>query len=201
MKRLALPVAIAAALVTGCAHPAYVSPVEVTRFVGDAPAFLAQGTIAVMPAPGIAADSLEYSTYADAVRAELEQLGYRVVLDNPGQVAIVDYQSYTGDEARRRSPVGVGVGGSTGSYGSGVGVGVGINLNSLAGKPPRSIARELFVAIQQPGGTGPNLWEGRADMVATSNSDFAGEPPAAARLAEALFEDFPGNSGETVTID
>ena len=200
MKHHAITLLAACALATGCATPAYVSPVEVTRFVGEAPAFLGQGTIQIAASPSMDADSLEFGIYADAVRHELQSLGYRVVAAQGGQVAMIDLESFVAESERRRSPVGVGIGGSTGSYGSGAGVGVGINLNNLSGPPPETIQRQIFVAIQSPEG-GPNLWEGRASMSATSNSDYASEAAAAVRMVDALFADFPGTSGETIEVE
>ena len=98
----------------------------------------------------------------------------------------------------RRSPVSVGVGGSTGSYGSGVGAGVGIDLGGN-GARPSSIDTELRVMIK-PSGGGNALWEGRARFTATANSDFADQRAAAGKLADALFDGFPGRSGETIEV-
>lgn len=201
MKRTAITLLAACTLATGCATPAYVSPVEVTRFVGDAPTFLAQGTIEIAAAPSMDTDLLEFGIYRDAVSQELEMLGYRVVAVNGEQIAMIDLEAFVADAEPRRGGVGVGAGGSTGRYGSGVGVGVGINLNSLlSGPPAERIERQIFVAIQSPEG-GPNLWEGRASMTATSNSDYGSEAAAASRMADALFTDFPGNSGETIEVE
>ena len=186
-----------AALLGGCAAPAYVSPVQVTRFVGQQDAFLAQGTIELVAAPGTRSDSLEYSFYQDAVRRELEQLGYRVVAQNGSQIAQVSVQQTNAAPSERRGPVSVGMGGSTGSYGSGVGLGIGFDLS---GPPPERIETTLAVTIRKPEG-GQNLWEGRAGMTATTNSDFASDSTAAARIASALFAGFPGNSGETIEVE
>ncbi len=154
----------------------------------------------VVAAPGTDTASLEYEIYAEAIRQELEELGYRVVMDDGNQTAMLSVEIFVGAEEGRRSPVSVGAGGSTGTYGSGVGVGVGINLGSLSGPPPERIEREIFVALQGNEMT-TNLWEGRATMVATSNSDYAEDAAAAARMADALFAGFPGNSGETIEIE
>lgn len=194
--RFFLP-AIAAALLAGCGAPAYVSPVEVTRFVGEEPAFLGQGTIELTAAPGSVADSLEFALYRDAIRLELEQLGYRVVAQDGEQVAQVSLEQFVVSPGERRGPVNVGVGGSTGTYGSGVGVGIGLNLS---GPDPDRIETMVAVSIRKAIG-GQNLWEGRAGMTATTNSDFAGDAEAAARLADALFSEFPGVSGETYAVD
>ncbi|KLI64477.1 DUF4136 domain-containing protein [Aurantiacibacter marinus] len=201
MKQQAIILLAACALATGCATPAYVSPVEVTRFVGDTPTFLAQGTIEIVAGPAMDGDSLEFGVYREAIRQELEALGYRVVASNGGQIAMLDLEAYATEGEDRRGGVGVGAGGSTGRYGSGVGVGVGINLNSLlSGPPAERIERQIFVAIRSPEG-GANLWEGRASMTATSNSDYGSEAAAASRMADALFTGFPGNSGETIEVE
>lgn len=205
MKNRVITIASACLLTAGCAHPAFVSPVEITRFVGNAPMALGRGTIAIVPASGTDDATPAYAAYAEAVSAQLAMLGYDVVPGNAEQTAMLSVESFVAGEERGGSGIGVGVGGSTGRYGSGVGLGVGINLNSLAGRPPETIERRVSLAIRFPalGDTNPgaNLWEGRAQMSATSNSDYAGESAAAARMVDALFTNFPGTSGETVVID
>jgi len=186
------------ALLAGCATPAYVSPVEVTRFSAPQPAALTRGAISVRPAPGQAPDSWDYAAYAAAVADELRQAGYSVT-DNAAQVAEIRVQRLVAQGGRGRSPVSVGMGGSTGSYGSGVGAGVGINLGSLGGRPADRIDTQLQVMIR-PGAGGDALWEGRARFTATSNSQFADQRAAASKLADALFSGFPGRSGETIEV-
>lgn len=194
--------AAALAALSGCAAPAFVSPVEVTRFVGpnDAGggnAELAQGTISIVPAPGLNGDSLEYDFYRAAVQMELEQLGYRIVTQGAAQVAQLGFAERTGKAGEDGGPVSVGVGGSTGSFGSGLGVGIGLDLTP---RPADQINTVLTVAIRLSEG-GVNLWEGRAAMTATVNSDFAPSDARAGKLADALFADFPGDSGETVIVE
>jgi hypothetical protein len=96
----------------------------------------------------------------------------------------------------RRSPVSVGVGGSTGSYGSGVGLGIGINLG---GGPKRMADLQLSVRIDNAA-TGQALWEGRALTAVPVKSPANQTSLAAAKLAEALFKDFPGESGRTISV-
>lgn len=197
MKRIALLAALApAALQTACATPAYVSPVEVTRFTAPQAA-LGQGPIAVLPGPGQPADSWDYAAFQSAVADELAKLGYIVTGDMAQQVALVTVERSVQRSRGGRSPVNVGVGGSTGSYGSGVGVGVGINLGG--GRPAEQIDTQLRVSIVPSGGTNA-LWEGRARFTATTNSDYADQRAAAAKLAGALFAGFPGRSGETIEV-
>ncbi|WP_126173090.1 DUF4136 domain-containing protein [Altericroceibacterium xinjiangense] len=193
MKHFLLPLA-AFALLGGCATNS-VSPVEVTRFAAPQ-AVLGQGTIAVRPVPGIEANSLEFSTYAGAVAAELARLGYTVVQGNAPQVAEIGYSRFVEQGVRDRSPVTVGGGASTGTFGSGVGLGVGIDLS---GPPPARLDNELRVLIR-PASGGTALWEGRARFSATANSDYSNTQAAANRLAGALFTGFPGESGQTIEV-
>ena len=195
MTRFALPLA-AALLLAGCAQT-YVSPVSVTRFLGDQPARLGQGPIAVRAAPGTLGNSLEFTPYRQAVAGELTRLGYRVVPgDAAAQVAEVRVARVVDQPGGRRNPVNVGVGGATGSYGSGLGLGVGIDLS---GPPPEITATRMGVTIRD-GASGQPLWEGRAEFSASVNSKFGNAQAAAAKMAAALFAGFPGRSGETVEV-
>ena len=90
----------------------------------------------------------------------------------------------------------MGVGGSTGSYGSGVGLGIGINLG---GRPKDKIVTELSVRITKRQGD-QVVWEGRASVEAKHGSPASQPGLAAAKLAEALFKDFPGESGTTIRV-
>jgi hypothetical protein len=195
MTRLALAPIAAALLLSGCAQT-YVSPVSVTRFVGQAPARLGIGPIAVRAAPGMA-NSLEFAPYWQAVSAELTRLGYRVVPGNDAaQIAEVRVDRAVEQPGRRRNPVSVGVGGSTGSYGSGLGLGLGFDLS---GPPPAVADTRIGVIIRDAAGGQP-LWEGRADFAASANSKFGNAQAAAAKMAAALFAGFPGRSGETIEV-
>ena len=200
MKTLARSAALAATVIlAGCTTPSYVSPVEVTRFIAPQPNAVARGPIAVRAAPGEDPAGWEYSAFQRAVSQELTQLGYTVTGDDAPQVAEIRVERFVAQgDGRGRSPVNVGVGGSTGSYGSGVGVGVGINLGG-GGRSADQIDTELQVRIRPSAGI-EALWEGRARFSATSNSDFADQGAAAAKLADALFTGFPGRSGETIEV-
>jgi hypothetical protein len=202
MKRIALASLCAATLLAGCATPAYVSPVEVTRFVGASPQLLGRGPIAVRAGTGADPQLFEQSVFQTAVAEELAQHGYVVSGGVAEQVAEVWIERATGNAGvGGGSPVSVGVGGSTGSYGSGAGVGVGINLNSLfgGGRPRQVVDTQLRVVIR-PSAGGQALWEGRAQFSASANSPYAGGREAAERVADALFGGFPGRSGETIEV-
>ncbi|QCB56649.1 DUF4136 domain-containing protein [Sphingopyxis sp. PAMC25046] len=204
--------AAAALALGGCATA--VPPVEVTRFHTNAAPSWAPGTryaIATAPLdapgtfdaprtrpPGAAMPSLEWNSYRAAVDQQLQRQGL-VPAGSGERAPLLVRISF--DRAEQlpeggRSPVSVGVGGSTGSYGSGVGLGIGINLG---GGPKRMADLQLFVRIDNAA-TGQALWEGRA-LTAVPVKAPANQPSlAAAKLAEALFKDFPGESGRTISV-
>ena len=191
----------AAALSLGaCASIPAPGPVEVTRFVDEArTAQLGQGTIFIDTRPMVGMSELAAAPYKAAVARELEALGYRETSRaEAGQIAEISVGRFGYDLAEgRRGPVSVGVGGSTGSYGSGVGLGIGINLGGGRG---REIGTELAVAIK-PVGSQTNLWEGRAQFVVSEKSDLARQDANAQTVADALFQNFPGRSGETIEVE
>ncbi|MET0138325.1 MAG: hypothetical protein ABW192_08070 [Sphingobium sp.] len=187
--------AAAFALLGGCATS--MAPVDVTRFHGPV---VPQGErIAVVAVPGADASSIEYRTYANAVRAALTRNGFAVVDAGAAAplVAAIDYGTAIDRPIDTRGrPVSVGVGGSTGSYGGGLGVGIGIDLS---GPPKAVIASRLAVRLQR-GPSGEALWEGRAEVRAKEGTPAAQPAIAAGKLADALFKDYPGQSGATITV-
>ena len=183
-----------------CASIPAPGPVEVTRFVDEArTAQLGQGTIFIDSRPMAGMSELAAAPYKAAVARELEALGYRETSRaEAGQIAEISVERFDYDRAEgRRGPVSVGVGGSTGSYGSGVGLGIGINLGGGRG---REIGTELAVAIK-PVGSQTNLWEGRAQFIVSEKSDLARQDANAQTVADALFQNFPGRSGETIEVE
>jgi hypothetical protein len=196
--RALLPALALAGVLPGCTTP--VGPVEVTRFHLPDTAVLGRGPIRVEPAPGQDGASIEFRTYAAAVSRELTRLGYSEA--QPGgtagaQVAVlsVERQTLTAG-GQRRGPVSVGLGGSTGGWGSGVGLGLGINLG---GRPKDQVATTMSVMIRDRA-NGQSLWEGRAQFAVRADAPLAQTSLGAAKMAQALFQDFPGRSGETITV-
>jgi hypothetical protein len=195
IKHIALAIAVSTTL-SACAIPT--GPVEVTRFHRAADGIVyGSGSYLVTPAGGAKADQgLALSPYFAAVAREMQAAGYREKLDSSDVIAevTVDVRKI---ESARRSPVSVGVGGSAGSYGSGVGLGVGIDLGSLT----QGSRVETTLRVRMLRRT-DNLviWEGRASQTAGAKSPAAQPGIAASKLASALFEDFPGESGKTVTV-
>lgn len=192
---MAIPI-VAALTLAACATP--IGPVEVTRFHKEAALpQLAQGTIAVESAPGMDADSLELASYRSAVARELTRIGYQSAPAGTGnQVALVRVERFSFQPQREGGPVSVGVGGSTGSWGSGVGLGIGLDLS---GKPPEEVTTRLGVMIKDRA-SDETIWEGRAEFTVRADAPLATTQLGAAKMAEAMFRDFPGGNGETVQV-
>ena len=195
-NRLALAITLAAAtLLGGCMTDRGMGTrggANVTRFhLGQQ---IARAEIRVEP--GDRAPGLEFAALAGPVERELARLGWTVASGNERseQVAIVRVQ-----QGRRAAPGGgglsVGVGGGTGGGRSGVGVGVGTTI-PIGGSGP-IVVTELSVRIQRRSDA-TVAWEGRADLEAREGAPLADPRAAADVLANALFRDFPGESGRTI---
>ena len=194
MKKLTLISALALSLMlTACVVPT--GPVEVTRFNRLADGYV-YGNGSYLATPAKPSDSLSLSPYLAAVAREMQRIGYSERLDNSDVIAEVTVNARK-VEAAQRSPVSVAVGGSAGSYGSGVGLGLGLDISALGNKD--RVETTLSVHLSR---RADNLviWEGRAVQSAGASSPAAQPGIAASKLATALFADFPGKSGETVTV-
>lgn len=187
---------LALASLSACVVPT--GPVEVTRFNRVAEGVVyGSGSYSVEVAGDSAAgQGLAASPYLAAVVREMQRVGYVDKVGGGSDVTAEVRVSTERFEPERRSPVSVGVGGSTGSYGSGVGLGVGINLG---GGPKAQVETTLEVRIVR---RSDNLviFEGKAVQAAKSGSPAAQPGIAASKLAAALFQGFPGTSGETIRV-
>ena len=194
MKKSSCFTAITALLaLSGCVVPT--GPVEVTRFNRAAEGVVyGSGTYSVSVAGDSASQSLSASPYLAAVAREMQRVGYK---ERPAASdATAEISVGTADIRPQRNPVSVGVGGSAGSYGSSVGLGVGIDLS---GRSKWQVETTLAVRILR---RSDNLviWEGKASQTANAGSPAAQPGIAASKLAAALFQDFPGVSGETIRV-
>jgi hypothetical protein len=194
-KKYRLLPLMALASLSACVVPT--GPVEVTRFNRAAEGVVyGSGSYSVEVAGDSAAgQGLAASPYLAAVAREMQRVGYAEKTGGSDVTAEVRVSTER-FEPERRSPVSVGVGGSTGSYGSGVGLGVGINLG---GGPKAQVETTLSVRILRRSDS-LVIWEGRASQAAKVGSPAAQPGIAASKLAEALFQGFPGVSGETIRI-
>jgi hypothetical protein len=207
------PVKVALAAVMMLAVAACASPFKanVSRFQSQLPAPQGQ-TFAVVAEDPAMAGGIEFAQYARVVEAKLAQQGYTPVAE-PGQATLVvrfDYGVDTGRERVRST----GFGGDPfwgpwygyGRFGRGfagpgmwnygwydpwmMGGGFGGGVDSYT-----IYTSGIEVKIDRRA-DGQRLFEGKAEAVSTSNR----LPYLVPNLVEAMFTDFPGNSGETVRI-
>jgi hypothetical protein len=141
---------------------------------------IARGEIRVEPANPERANSLEFAQMAASVERELNRLGWNVARGNARseQVALVRLEQGSREAMRSRPNV------STGGR---------------AGSSNEIVVTELAVRIQRRSDA-TVAWEGRAELEARQGSALAHPGAAADRLAAALFQDFPGESGRTIRI-
>jgi Domain of unknown function (DUF4136) len=196
MKKSLYIISVATLLaLSGCVVPT--GPVEVTRFNRAAEGVTyGNGSYSVEVAGDSAAgQGLAATPYIAAVAREMQRVGYADKVGGGSEV-IAEVRVSAADIRPQRNPVSVGVGGSAGSYGSGVGLGVGIDLS---GRAKWQVETTLAVRIIR---RSDNLviWEGKAVQVAKAGSPAAQPGIAASKLAEAMFKDFPGVSGETIRV-
>ena len=191
--RLALISALAVAL--AACTTTYTGPIEVTRFADGARDAIVPGPIA-LEFPEEMSNQRARFAFEQAVA---EELGYEIAMEaGPDtQIATIRTNRSPLSQGSERGPVSVGVGGSTGSYGSGLGVGIGINLGGGDSGP--RVMSDLSVRITDT--QGRVRWEGRAQQPVSLKSPYADVDASARTLAAALFQDFPGGNGETVTIE
>jgi hypothetical protein len=196
-SRIAL-LAVTTAALSACAT-AGAGPVEVTRFHNASTVSqLGQATVFIETAPDLDLGALAVAPYKEAVARELAEMGYRETSrESAAQIAEVSLERFVSEPQPKRNPISVGVGGGTGGRGSGVGMGIGINLGG--NKSSQQVGTRLAVSIREAV-SGDALWEGRANFSVGTESPLAQVEANAAAIADALFREFPGNSGETVEV-
>ncbi|MEM6908530.1 MAG: DUF4136 domain-containing protein [Pseudomonadota bacterium] len=198
--RLALPLALAASL-AACATP---FKADVSRFQSQMPAPPGQ-TFAIVADDPRLDGGLEFGLYADQVSAELTRLGYSEANDATTASLLVrfDYGVDNGRERVRANNVGFadpffGPWGGFGGFGFRRNFAFGFYDPFLAGPQVRSFTvytSGIDLKIDSTS-TGERLFEGKAQAVSRSNRLQELVP----NLVDALFTDFPGNSGETLRI-
>lgn len=188
----------------GCATTAGTPPAEAIRYHLGEP--IARGTVVVEPLQTTAGvpPSLEYRSYAAAVEAELLRNGYSRAAPGATRQFVATVAFRRGNEVGppRRSPISIGIGGGGfggGRRGGGVGLGGGIGFPLGGGRAQELVVSELSVTIKRRADQSP-VWEGNARAAADVRSSDAQTDALAARLARALFTDFPGQSGRTIEV-
>ena len=179
----------------GCAAQA--PEARVTRFHLNQP--IARGDITIEPRLPAMAGELEFQSHARAVSAELARLGFRLVpgIGKAERVAVVDVTRRARDTYGEGSPFSIGIGGGT--FGRNVGVGGGLSFPIGKGRSRELVVTELAVQIKRRSDS-TVIWEGRAQSEARGGTPYADPAAAVSKLATALFGDFPGESGRTITV-
>ncbi|TRD11727.1 DUF4136 domain-containing protein [Erythrobacter insulae] len=198
LKRFVLPVLLAAGL-SACA-PTFNA--DVSRFATTLPAPQGQ-TFAVVADDPKLAGGLEFALYADLVADQLTKLGYSAAA-SPAEATMLVRFDYGVDNGRERVRT---TGGRFndpffGPWGRGFGFrrgfAFGFHDPFLAGPEVRSYTvyvGDVDLKIDSTT-TGERLFEGQAQAASRSNRLQTLVP----NLVDALFTDFPGNSGETLRI-
>ncbi|WP_337848369.1 DUF4136 domain-containing protein [Sphingomonas sp.] len=194
--RAMLALALSAAALAGCSTTMGGSaPIDVTRYHLSQP--IPTGTVAVQPAAAGPAGP-EAQLYVDAVAATMTAMGFTAAPESAtaDYLASVDFRRTDRGQVRTRPPLTIGVGG--GSYGGGVGVGVGTSVG-IGSKTRTVYASELAVQLRRRGDN-TVIWEGKAMTETLGAADGTQPADTAAKLADALFKGFPGQSGITITV-
>ena len=184
--------AVAVLLLAGCADRL---TTDVTRFHKLAPP--AGETLRVVPADPTLDKTPEFRAFAQMIGAHLGDYGYRPAPPGtePDIYARISYGVGPGPVANpdaAQSPVSVGVG--VGGIGRHVGGGVSTEFGLPSGSQSL-FRRELrLVLVRRTDQT--ILFEGRASSLGKSDRLTAVMP----YLVDAMFKDFPGKSGRTVTV-
>lgn len=194
MIRIPPAFALAVALILGAC--ATTPTATVLRFHQQQP--IGRGSVHIRPANPQMATSLEFQAQSDAVAAELRRQGFEPV-QNPGLAqftARIDVQTFERTGPPRQSGLSVGIGGGFGTGNVGIGTGVQVPVGRT---PPPNVATTttLSVTLQQSPGN-QAVWEGRASLDTQAGGQRG--TPLAPILAQALFRDFPGPSGQTVRV-
>ena len=194
-------------LIVGLAACASPFRADVSRFQTQLPAPQGQSFYVVADDPALAG-GLEFAQYADLVDAQMRQLGYTEA-SSPETASLLVRFDYGVDKGRERvrstgfrdpfySPW---YGGYRGGYYGpryGRGWGYGFYDPWFGGQDVTSYTvytSGIEMKIDRTS-SGERLFEGKAEALSTSNRLQYLVP----NLVEAMFTDFPGNSGETVRI-
>jgi len=185
----------------GCA--AQMPETRVTRFHLGQP--IAPGELAVEPRDPTLAKDLEFQSYARIVQAELDRLGFHSApnLAKSELVAVTEVERSwrpVGEAQRSSMSIGLGGGGGGGWHGgTSVGLGGAVSFPIGKAKQRMDVLTRLSVQLKRRS-EGTVIWEGRAESMARDGTPQASPEAAVSRLAAALFQGFPGQSGETITV-
>jgi hypothetical protein len=193
---------VGAMALAGCTTTPRPGPIDVTRYHLGQP--MERTSVSFEPMSGAVQISPEYQNYADAVQAELARLGYvrATTSTESAYIAGISFVRTSKGFVKDRPPVTIGIGGggfSGGGRRGGTGVGLGGDVGfGIGGKTREVYGTELWVQLRRRA-SNTVIWEGRAQTQGVSGRD-AQPGETAHRLAAALFKDFPGESGVSITV-
>ena len=182
------PLLLAAALAACAAGGGRERPasggVDVARFHLGEP--VARAQIAIEPFDKADGNRPEFPAYSAAVARQLSRLGWTVVpsTTQSEQVALIDLEQGSREAVAALSAARIGRG---------------VSGSAPVGASANVTATLLEVAIRRRS-DGTVFWEGRAVGEAPTGSAQAARTAAVERLADALFRDFPGESGRTIRV-
>lgn len=191
----ALPLILLAGALSACAPP--LKPTEITRFsLPDRVDELGQGSIAITAADPEQAGSSAYRAFAARLAQALTAQGYSVV-DDPkaaDQGARISYRVIDTENIADRARISRGGPPTIGGQSLGLGV-----TFPLDGRSANRIIYQLQLRIIDHK-SDQALWEARGQSEAQPGSEAAQPAVFADKLVGALFSDFPGRSGETISV-
>lgn len=174
--------------------------IDVARFraEGSANEALGKGAISVAAAPSAAGgdDGRDLAIYEAAVVDQLAKAGYDVATADPtgGQVTELRlHRVVVEPEEAPHKPVSGAMTMGVSNHGSMMGMALAVDLS----KPRKALVSTRLEVRIKDRKSDAALWEGRAEIVTREGDAHWGEQAIAARLAAALFEGFPGSTGET----
>lgn len=182
------PLLLAAALAACASGGGKVRPaaggIDVARFHLGEP--VARAQIAIEPFDKADANRPEYPAYAAAIGRQLSRLGWTVVpsTTRSEQIALIDLEQGSREAVAALSAARIGRG---------------VSATGPARTSANVTASLLEVAIRRRS-DGTVFWEGRAVGEAPTGSAEAARTAVVERLATALFQDFPGESGRTIRV-
>jgi hypothetical protein len=159
--------------------------VEVARFHLGEPT-IARSRIAIEPFDKADASRPGYAAYVAAVSRQLTRLGWTVVptTTQSEQIALIDLE-----QGNREAIAAL----------TAARIGRGVKPGPQAGPSKGRVATLLEVGIRRRSDA-TVFWEGRAVMEGRAGTAAAAPAAAVERLAEALFRDFPGESGRSIRL-
>ncbi len=177
---------------------------DVARFraEGSAGDALGKGAISVIAAPPLAPatsgpdEAGNLPTYEAAVVDQLAKAGYDVATADPtgGQVTELRlHRAVVEPEEAPHKPVSGAMTMGVSNHGSMMGMALAVDLS----KPRKALVSTRLEVRIKDRKSDAALWEGRAEIVTREGDAHWNDQAIAARLAAALFDGFPGRTGET----